>query len=185
MAKRLQQVLSSAKSAGIVDADAMISIRDGHAVIPVSAANKRKLSGFIHDESATGRTFYVEPVEVVELNNALRELEYAQRREIVRILTEMTDALRNDVDGMAQAGAYLAEIDALRAQARAGRWTTVPCGRSSPTRDAWCCAVRVTRCWRRRCVRRGGRWCRSTCSSKPRNAYWSYRDPMRAASRYA
>ena len=118
VAKRLQQVLSSAKSAGIVDADAMISIRDGHAVIPVSAANKRKLSGFIHDESATGRTFYVEPVEVVELNNALRELEYAQRREIVRILTEMTDALRNDVDGMAQAGAYLAEIDALRAQAR-------------------------------------------------------------------
>lgn len=118
VAKRLQQVLSSAKTAGIVDADAMISIRDGHAVIPVSAANKRKLSGFIHDESATGRTFYVEPVEVVELNNALRELEYAERREIVRILTEMTDALRVDVEGMAQAGAYLAEIDALRAQAR-------------------------------------------------------------------
>lgn len=118
VAKRLQQVLASAKTAGIVDADAMISIRDGHAVIPVSAANKRKLSGFIHDESATGRTFYVEPVEVVELNNALRELEYAQRREIVRILTEMTDALRIDVDGMAQAGGYLAEIDALRAQAR-------------------------------------------------------------------
>lgn len=118
VAKRLQQVLASAKTAGIVDADAMISIRDGHAVIPVSAANKRKLSGFIHDESATGRTFYVEPVEVVELNNALRELEYAERREIVRILTEMTDALRIDVDGMAQAGGYLAEIDALRAQAR-------------------------------------------------------------------
>lgn len=118
VAKRLQQVLSSAKTAGIVDADAMISIRDGHAVIPVSAANKRKLAGFIHDESATGRTFYVEPVEVVELNNALRELEYAERREIVRILTEMTDALRVDVEGMAQAGEYLAEIDALRAQAR-------------------------------------------------------------------
>ncbi len=118
VSKRLQQVLSSAKTAGIVDADAMISIRDGHAVIPVSAANKRKLSGFIHDESATGRTFYVEPVEVVELNNALRELEYAERREIVRILTEMTDALRVDVDGLAQAGEYLSRIDALRAHAR-------------------------------------------------------------------
>lgn len=68
-AKRLQAVLSAAKSAGIVDADAQISIREGKAVIPVAAANKRKLQGFIHDESATGRTFYVEPVEVVEINN--------------------------------------------------------------------------------------------------------------------
>mgnify|MGYP000075310906 CR=1 FL=1 len=71
-AKRLQAVLSAAKSAGIVDADAQISIREGKAVIPVAAANKRKLQGFIHDESATGRTFYVEPVEVVEINNVLR-----------------------------------------------------------------------------------------------------------------
>ena len=91
VSKRLQQVLSSAKKAGVVDAEAMISIRDGRAVIPVSAANKRKLNGFIHDESATGRTFYIEPVEVVELNNQLKELEYAERREIVRILTLFTD----------------------------------------------------------------------------------------------
>ena len=97
VAKRLQQVLQRAKASGIVEADAMISIRDGHAVIPVAAANKRKLAGFIHDESATGRTFYVEPVEVVELNNELRELEYAQMREIVRILTELTAVLRGDV----------------------------------------------------------------------------------------
>ncbi|MDE7123160.1 MAG: endonuclease MutS2, partial [Alistipes sp.] len=89
-AKRLQAVLQAAKSAGIVEADAQLSVRDGKTVIPVSAANKRKLNGFIHDESATGRTFYVEPVEVVELNNELRELEYAERREIVRILTELT-----------------------------------------------------------------------------------------------
>ena len=87
-AKRLQAVLAAAKGAGIVDADAQISIREGKAVIPVAAANKRKLQGFIHDESATGRTFYVEPVEVVEINNELRELEYAERREVVRILTE-------------------------------------------------------------------------------------------------
>lgn len=110
-AKRLQAVLSAAKSAGIVDADAQISIREGKAVIPVAAANKRKLQGFIHDESATGRTFYVEPVEVVEINNELRELEYAERREIVRILSEFTDSVRPDAELIADSGDYLAEID--------------------------------------------------------------------------
>lgn len=120
-AKRLQAVLSSAKGAGIVDADAQISIRDGRAVIPVSAANKRKLNGFIHDESATGKTFYVEPVEVVEINNELRELEYAERREIVRILSEFTDAIRPDTESIAVSGDYLARIDLLRAK---GRWAS-------------------------------------------------------------
>ena len=118
VAKRLQQVLQRAKSAGIVEADAMISIRDGHAVIPVTAANKRKIAGFIHDESATGRTAYIEPVEVVELNNELRELEYAERREIVRILTELTALLRLDVDGLRRIEEYLTTIDVLRAKAR-------------------------------------------------------------------
>ena len=116
--KRLNQVLNNAKRAGIVDADAMVSIRDGRAVIPVSAGNKRKLSGFIHDESATGKTFYIEPVEVVELNNQLRELEYAERREIVRLLTEFTEELRPDAEPIASAGEYLADIDAVRAKAR-------------------------------------------------------------------
>ncbi|MCI7139661.1 Smr/MutS family protein [Alistipes sp.] len=120
-AKRLQAVLASAKGAGIVDADAQISIRDGRAVIPVSASNKRKLNGFIHDESATGKTFYVEPVEVVEINNELRELEYAERREIVRILSEFTDAIRPDTESIAVSGDYLAEIDMLRAK---GRWAS-------------------------------------------------------------
>ena len=118
VAKRLQQVLQRAKASGIVEADAMLSIRDGHAVIPVSAANKRKIAGFIHDESATGRTFYVEPVEVVELNNELKELEYAEKREIVRILTELTATLRVDVEGLARIESYLTRIDALRAKAR-------------------------------------------------------------------
>ena len=120
-AKRLQAVLSAAKNAGIVDADAQISIREGKAVIPVAAANKRKLQGFIHDESATGRTFYVEPVEVVEINNELRELEYAERREIVRILSEFTDSVRPDAELIADSGDYLAEIDMLRAK---GRWAS-------------------------------------------------------------
>ena len=118
VAKRLQQVLQRAKSAGIVEADAMISIRDGHAVIPVAASNKRKIAGFIHDESATGRTAYIEPVEVVELNNELRELEYAERREIVRILTELTALLRTDVEGLRRIEEYLTTIDVLRAKAR-------------------------------------------------------------------
>lgn len=118
VSKRLQQVLNNAKRAGVVDADAMISIREGRAVIPVSASNKRKLNGFIHDESATGRTFYIEPVEVVELNNQLKELEYAERREIVRLLTEFTEELRPDAEPIAVAGEYLAEMDAVRAKAR-------------------------------------------------------------------
>ena len=120
-AKRLQQVLASAKGAGIVDADAQISIRDGRAVIPVAAANKRKLNGFIHDESATGKTFYVEPVEVVEINNELRELEYAERREIVRILTDFTQLVRAEADAVEASGDYLARIDMLRAK---GRWAS-------------------------------------------------------------
>ncbi|MDE6623276.1 MAG: endonuclease MutS2, partial [Alistipes sp.] len=120
-AKRLQQVLTAAKNAGIVEADAQLSVRDGKTVIPVSAANKRKLNGFIHDESATGRTFYVEPVEVVELNNELRELQYAERREIVRILTEFTEEIRPDAELIADSGDYLADIDLLRAK---GRWAS-------------------------------------------------------------
>ena len=120
-AKRLQAVLAAAKGAGIVESDAQISIRDGRAVIPVSASNKRKLNGFIHDESATGKTFYVEPVEVVEINNELRELEYAERREIVRILTEFTDSIRPDAELIAASGDYLAEMDMLRAK---GRWAS-------------------------------------------------------------
>ena len=112
------QVLDRAKGAGVVDAEAVISIRDGRAVIPVAAANKRKLQGFIHDESATGKTFYVEPVEVVEINNELKELEYAERREVVRILTAFTDRVRPDAERIAGAGDYLAEIDMIRAKAR-------------------------------------------------------------------
>ena len=118
VSKRLQAVLQAAKSAGIVDAEASVSIRDGRAVIPVSAANKRKLQGFIHDESATGRTFYVEPVEVVELNNELRELEYAERREVVRVLTTFTAAVRPDADALARAEEYMAALDMIRAKAR-------------------------------------------------------------------
>ncbi len=116
--KRLQQVLQAAKSAGIVEADATLSIRDGRAVIPISAGNKRKLNGFVQGESATGKTVFIEPVEVVELNNELRELEYAERREIVRILSELTDRIRPEIDTIEASADYLATIDMLRAKGR-------------------------------------------------------------------
>ncbi|MBR7183191.1 MAG: Smr/MutS family protein [Alistipes sp.] len=117
-AKRMHAVLQAAKSAGVVDSDAVISIREGRAVIPVAAANKRKLHGFIHDESATGKTFYVEPVEVVEINNRLKELEYTERREVVKVLTQFTGLVRADIDSVARSGEYVAHIDMIRAKAR-------------------------------------------------------------------
>ena len=118
VSKRLQAILQSAKSSGIVEADASISIREGRAVIPVSAGNKRKLNGFIHDESATGKTFYIEPAEVVELNNMLRELEYEERREIVRILTAFTEVVRLDIKDVERTEEFMAVIDMVRAKAR-------------------------------------------------------------------
>ncbi len=118
VAKRMQRILAQAQSAGIVDADAGLSVRDGRTVIPVAAGNKKKLPGFIHDESGSGKTFYIEPVEIVEINNELKELEYAERREVVRILTTFTESLRPDLDGIAAAGDYLCEVDFIRAKAR-------------------------------------------------------------------
>ncbi len=115
--KRLQQILASAKGSGIVETEAMISIRDGRAVIPVAAGNKRKLQGFIHDESATGKTVYIEPVEIVQINNELRELHYSERREIVRILTNFTESIRPEREQIGAASDYLSDIDMLCAKA--------------------------------------------------------------------
>lgn len=118
VSKTLQAILAKAQRDGYADADAVVSVRDGRAVIPVPAVNKRKINGFIHDESATGKTFYIEPVEIVEINNELKELEYAERREVVRILADFTERIRPDADGIAQAGRYLAAMDMIRAKAR-------------------------------------------------------------------
>ena len=117
-AKRLQAVLAEAIRNGIVEEGAALSIREGRTVIPVTAANKRKLKGFVHDESATGKTVYIEPVEVVEINNALKELEYAERRECVRILTELSESIRPLAGAMAESRRYLTLFDFLRAKAR-------------------------------------------------------------------
>ena len=117
-AKRLHAVLSAAIREGIVDADTSLSMRDGRPVIPVAAANKRKLKGFIHDESATGKTVFIEPVEVVEINNALKEAEYAERREIIRILTALTEEIRPNSKGILASCRFLSYFDFLRAKAR-------------------------------------------------------------------
>lgn len=116
VSKRIGSILKQAQADGLVDSDASTSMRDGRIVIPVSASNKRKLKGIVHDESATGKTVFIEPVEVVELNNEIRELEYDERREIVRILVEFADTLRPYLTELLQSYDFLGEIDFLRAK---------------------------------------------------------------------
>ncbi|MDD3108040.1 MAG: Smr/MutS family protein [Alistipes sp.] len=118
ISRRIQQIMGQAQASGVVESDAMISIREGRAVIPVVAANKKKLKGLIHDESATGKTVYIEPIEVVELNNELKALEYEERREIVRILTLFTEQLRPDLPEIRLSGDFLVTMDFIRAKAR-------------------------------------------------------------------
>ena len=118
ISKTLNAILRQAQASGIVEKDASPTIRDGRLVIPVSAMNKRKIQGIIHDESATGKTAFVEPTAVVEVNNRLRELENEERREIIRILVEFTNSVRPYYDAIAQSVYFLAEVDALRAKAQ-------------------------------------------------------------------
>ncbi len=118
ISKTLNAILKQAQASGIVEKDASPTIRDGRLVIPVTAMNKRKIQGIIHDESATGKTAFIEPTAVVEVNNRLRELENEERREIIRILVEFTDGVRPYYDAIAQSVYFLAEVDALRAKAQ-------------------------------------------------------------------
>jgi DNA mismatch repair protein MutS2 len=115
--KRIQMILKSAQIEGIVDSESGITMRDGRAVIPVLAMNKRKLKGLIVGESSTGRTVFIEPMEVVELNNSIRELEFAEQRETVKILVAMADFMRPSYNDIASAGDILTEIDFIRGKA--------------------------------------------------------------------
>jgi DNA mismatch repair protein MutS2 len=117
ISKIMNQILKRVQAEGLVEKDISISMRDGRAVIPVSSANKRKIKGIIHDESATGRTAYVEPEEIVEANNRIRELESAERREIVKILIRFTDDIRPYADDIAYSYEVLAVLDFIRAKA--------------------------------------------------------------------
>jgi DNA mismatch repair protein MutS2 len=117
ISKRLHAILKQAQKDGLVDEDASVSIRDGRAVIPISAGNKRKIKGIVYDESGTGKTSYVEPNEIVEMNNEIRELEYAERREIVRILTEFSNDIRPYLTDLLYSYDFLGEVDFIRAKA--------------------------------------------------------------------
>ncbi len=118
ISRKLGAILKRAKQDGLVEADVTVSIRDGRAVIPVPAANKRKLGGIVQDESATGKTSFIEPAEVVEINNEVRELEYAERREITRILIEMANVIRPYIDDLLESYHFMGTIDFIRAKAR-------------------------------------------------------------------
>ena len=118
ISRRMSAILKRAQEEGIVDSDAGVSVRDGKMLIPVSAANKKKIAGFIYDESATGKTAFIEPAEVVELDNQIKELKFSEQREILRILLEFTDFLRPYIPDLLGGARYLGEIDFIMAKAQ-------------------------------------------------------------------
>ena len=113
----LNNILRNAQAEGTVAQDVAPTVRDGRLVIPVAPALKRKLKGIVHDESATGRTVFIEPQEVVEANNRIRELEADERREVIRILREFTDELRPLAPSLLQSYEMLADVEFVRAKA--------------------------------------------------------------------
>jgi len=116
--KRMGQIFKEAKKSGWIDEEADVTLRDGRLVIPFRSAHKRKIQGVVHDESATGQTVYVEPVELFEMNNEIRELYYAERREIIRILTDVADQIRPHIEEFVEINQLLGKIDFIRAKAR-------------------------------------------------------------------
>lgn len=114
--RTLASILRQAKADGWVDADAVPTIREGRLVIPVPPGYKRKIGGIVHDESATGKTVYIEPQQVVDANNHIRELEGAEHRERIRILQAITDMLRPNTDRILGSQQLLAEVDFLNAK---------------------------------------------------------------------
>ena len=115
--RRINQILASARKDGLTNDDAELTIRNGRLVIPVSASNKRKISGYIHDTSATGQTVFIEPAEVFEINNEIQNLRIEEKQEIISILTAFTDFLRPFVPGLAGFYVFLGEVDFIRAKA--------------------------------------------------------------------
>jgi DNA mismatch repair protein MutS2 len=120
ISRTLQNILRMAQSEGFVEKDVAPAMRDGRLVIPVSPAYRRKLKGIVHDESATGKTVFIEPAEVVEANNRIRALESEEKREIIRILTAFTNLIRPLIPEIETAYQFLAEIDFIRAKALFG-----------------------------------------------------------------
>lgn len=117
VSRTLYSILRAAQSEGLVDKDVTPTVRDGRLVVPIAPGLKRKIKGIVHDESSTGKTVFVEPTEVVEANNRIRELEAEERREVVRILVDFTKLVRPYVNDIIYAYLLLAEIDFIRARA--------------------------------------------------------------------
>lgn len=117
----LARIVSNARKEGWIDLDVQPAMRDGRLVIPVQPQHKRRIKGIVHDESATGKTVYIEPVEMVEANNRIRELEGEERREIIRILIEIANKLRPNITHLLRAYELLAYTDAILAKARWAR----------------------------------------------------------------
>jgi DNA mismatch repair protein MutS2 len=109
--------LKVARQSGWTPEDAEVTVRNGRLVIPMLSAHKRKISGYVHDESATGQTVYLEPVAIFETNNEIRELEYAEKREILKILIGFTDELRPDIQLLFRMYKFLGVVDFIRAKA--------------------------------------------------------------------
>ncbi|MFP4059458.1 MAG: endonuclease MutS2 [Bacteroidota bacterium] len=118
ISKRVAAVFKNARQSGWIDKEAEITIRDGRMVIPVNASDKRRISGYIHDESASGKTVFIEPAEAVELNNQIREAENREKREIIKILTQFADFLRPYLNELHYAYAFMGQVDFLMAKAR-------------------------------------------------------------------
>ncbi|WP_251620364.1 endonuclease MutS2 [Odoribacter lunatus] len=121
ISKRMQTLLQQAQSEGWADKDSAISIRDGRMVIPIPAAYKRRINGIVHDESATGKTSYIEPAEIIEVNNEIRELQLEEKREINRILRKFSDDIRPYIDDLIPAYDFMAFIDFVQAKATFSR----------------------------------------------------------------
>ena len=117
VSRRIQAILRKAQEDGIADSDASVSVREGKMLIPVSSGNKKKVPGIVYDESASGKTSFIEPMEVVELNNQLRELHFEEQREILRILTAFTDFLRPYIDDVLVSQRFMGELDFIMAKA--------------------------------------------------------------------
>ena len=118
ISKRAAAILKQAQAEGLVDSDAGISIRDGKYLIPVPAGSKRKFDGFIYDESASGKTTFIEPAEIVSLENEISELHFAEAREISRILREFSDYIRPQVPDLLDGAVFIGEVDFLMAKAQ-------------------------------------------------------------------
>ena len=123
ISRTLFTILHTAQKDGLVDKDAAPTMRDGRLVLPVAPSVKRRINGIVHDESATGKTVFIEPAEVVEANNKVRQLEAEERREVIRILTVFTGEVRPYVNDILNAYQLLAQIDLIHAKAEWARLT--------------------------------------------------------------